>query len=264
MKSIPKNFFFKKCLSRTLSRISFLLPDKYFLISYFGGKIYLNLKESRMMMARALGVYEYWKTRLFFNKIIEGMTIIDVGVNKGYFSLLFAKLMNGKGKVLSFEPEPINCLWFKKSIQANKYQCIKLFQLALSDKEGNISFYRGKKSGWGSLFPSKYMKDEVITVKTRKLDSVLKDEGITKVDIMKIDVEGADILVLKGAEKTLKKCNLQLVMDVDVKSVEKRNKLFDFLESCGFKIFSIGKELTPIKKIDERIKDIYAIKPDSQ
>jgi hypothetical protein len=113
----------------------------------------------------------------------------------------------------------------------------------------------------GSLFLSSDTEEKVITVKTRKLDNVLKDEGINKVDIIKIDVQGADLLVLKGAERTLKRQNIKLAMDVDVKSLEERNQVFDFLGSYGFKMFRISKELTPIEKIDERTKDIYAMKP---
>lgn len=254
----------KKFLSREMFRMAFLLPNRYFLIRYDGGKIYLNLKESVLMMERALGVYEYWKTKLFLNIVREGMTCVDVGVNIGYYSLFFAKLMNDKGKILSFEPNPNNCFWFKKSIQANNYKCIKLYRYALSDKEGTATFYLGKRSGWGSFFFSQYAaapEKKPITVKTQKLDNVLKEEGINTVDIIKIDVEGADLLVLRGAERILKRENVKLAMDVDVKTTEEKSDLFNFLESCGFKIFRIGKELTPIERIDEKTKEIYATKP---
>jgi len=251
----------KRFLSIALWRMAFPLPNRCFPIKYYGGKIYLNLKESRPTMNMALGIYEYWKTKLFFNIVKEGMTIVDIGAHNGYFSLLFAKLMNDKGNVLSFEPDLNNCFWFRKSIQVNGRRCIKLFQYTLSDREGSVDFYRGKTSGMGSLFLSSDTEEKVITVKTRKLDNVLKDEGINKVDLIKIDVQGADLLVLKGAERTLKRQNIKLAMDVDVKSLEERNQVFDFLGSCGFKMFRISKELTPIEKIDERTRDIYAMKP---
>lgn len=248
----------KKVVSRSPWRMA--LPNRYYMIKYYGGKIYLNLSESGMMMDRALGVYDYWKTKLFLKLVKEGMTIADIGVNKGYFSLLFAKLMNDRGRVLSFEPDPDNCFWFKRSIRANKYRCIRLFQCTLSNRQGKVAFYRGKKSGWGSLFPSSRMDGKAITVKTRKLDDVLRDEGISRVDIIKIDVEGADLLVLEGAERTLNKKNIKLIMDIDVRNSQKKNRLFTLLESHGFKIFRIGKELIPIEKIDERTKDIFAAK----
>jgi len=261
----PIKIVFKIGLAKLASRMSFLIPDKYFLINYYGGKIYLNLKESYMMIERALGVYEYWKTHLFINLIKPGMIAVDVGANKGYFSLLFAKLMGDKGKVLSFEPDPNNCFWIEKSINANKYTSIKLYQIALSNKDGEATFYPGKKSGWGSLFFSKNASapdKNPLRVKTLRLDSILKEEGLENIDIIKIDVEGSDLLVLKGAENFLKKSkNVKLVMDIDVKSEDEKQQLFKFLISCGFKIYSIGKELKLIKKIEElKGKDIYATK----
>ncbi|MFB0562751.1 MAG: FkbM family methyltransferase [Candidatus Lokiarchaeia archaeon] len=196
----------KKALAKIFIKKDIFLPNKHFLVNYCGGKIYLTL-EGSMMTKGVIGVYEYWKTKLFFNLIKEGMTCIDAGAHKGYFSLLFAKLMNDKGKVLSFEPHPENCFWFRQSTQVNNYKCIKLCPYALSDDEGTTTFYPGKTKGVGSLFynHNRSIKQKQLTVKTRKLDNALKEEGITNVDIFKIDVEGAELLVLKGAENILKK-----------------------------------------------------------
>ena len=249
-----------------LSRLHFLLPDRYFLITYYGGKIYLNLRESPMMMGRALGIYEYFKTRLISETVKEGMTIVDVGVNKGYYSLLGAKLMNDKGRVLSFEPDQDNCLWIRRSIEANRYRSIKLYRLALSDREGQALFYPGKRSGWGSLFFSPGTtaeQEKPLTVKTRRLDEILEEVGIDSVDIIKIDVEGAELLVLRGAENIIKKSkNVKLFIDIDTKSsLKEKKELFEFLSNCGFVIYGIDKKPKPIKNVKELngiYKDIYA------
>ena len=90
-----------------------------------------------------------------------------------------------------------------------------------------------------------------MTVRTRMLDRVLDDEHIRDVHIIKMDVEGSDLLVLRGAEHTLKSSNVSLLMDVDVFSNVEREELFELLNSCGFKIYRIGKELKPIEKADE-------------
>ena len=259
----PLTVTIKLALSILLTVLSFLIPGRYYLISFCGGKIYLNLKESFMIRNRALGIYEFWKTRLFFDIVREGMTIIDAGVNKGYYSLLFAKLMNDKGQILSFEPDIGNCFWFNKSIQANKYKSIKLYQCALSESDSEAIFYPGKKSGWGSLRSSHEtdLQKKTMVVKTKKLDTILQEEGISRVDIIKIDVQGADLLMLKGARKFLEaNPKLKIAMDVDVKGEEERQQLFDLLTSYGFKISKIGKKLEPIERIDETIKEIYAEK----
>lgn len=262
-KKYPFMVALKMIMSRLAARIFFFIPDRYFLIKYRGGRIYLNLKESGMMIDRALGVYEYWKVRLLTDLIKPGMTAVDIGANKGDFSLLMAKLMNDRGKVLSFEPVPDNCYWLKKSIEANNYKSIKLFQVALSNKNGTANFYPGKVSGWGSFFFTRYAdtNKKPTVVKTRKLDDILNEEGIDSIDIIKIDVEGADILVLKGAEDILKRSkDVKLLMDIDVESDEEKKQLFDILNFCGFKIYNIGKQIKLINKINEAEKDIYATK----
>ena len=67
-KNYPFGIALKYLLSRELiTKLSFFIPDKYFLINYFGGKIYLNLKESHMVRESALGIFEYWKIPLFKN-----------------------------------------------------------------------------------------------------------------------------------------------------------------------------------------------------
>jgi predicted methyltransferase len=73
---------------------------------YVGGKIFLDIDESPMMRARIEGTYEPFKTRMVQRLLQPGMTYIDIGTNKGYFALLAARLLNGTGRVLAFEPEP--------------------------------------------------------------------------------------------------------------------------------------------------------------
>jgi len=254
----------RRILLKCLDKLSFLLPNKHFPIRYSGGIIYLNLKESGRMRQRALGLYEEWKTRLFSEIVKEGMIIIDAGANKGYFSFLSARLMNDKGRVLSFEPYPENCFWIKKSIKANNYNCIKLYQCALSDKEGFATFYPGKKSGHGSLIflpGTAEPEKKPLKVKTRKLDNILKEEGIDDVDIVKIDVEAADLLVLRGAENFLKKSKkVKLVMDVDVQDSKEKKELFELLHSCGLQIYKIDRKLIHVKEADELIQEMNSMK----
>lgn len=263
-----------------------LLPDKHFLMNHYGAKMYMRLKSSPIMVDVAFGVYEYWKTKLFTSLVKEGMTIIDIGAAKGFHSLLFANLMHDKGKVLAFEPEPAQCYWFSKNVEANNYKCIELHQFALSDKEGSATFHTG--GGMGSLVPrpawEAALQGEAITVQTRTLDSVLEEEHIREVHIIKMDVQGSDLLVLKGAKHTLEGNNVRLLMDIDVYSNEEREELFELLNSLGFDIYRIGPKLKPIMKAEElflfpnhetgeglkrartkahqMVKEIYAVKPE--
>jgi FkbM family methyltransferase len=217
-----------------------------------------------MMMHRALGVYEYWKTRLFMESVKQGMTVVDIGVNKGFYSLLAAKLMNDKGKVLSFEPVSLNCHWIKKSIKVNNYKSIELYPIALSDNNGKAKFYVGKKSGWGSFvfsnIESKSNK-QTIYVNTKKLDDFIVEKGISKIDLMKIDVEGSALMVLNGAEETLRRMkNIKLIIDLDYRREQDKEIIFSKLHSWGFQIYNIGKKLTPVNRVEDAVMDVFAVK----
>ena len=231
--------------------VSSLIPNRYFLINVHGSKMFLNLKDPAMR-AYALGIYEYWKTLFFMDFIKPGMTVIDIGANKGYFSLLAAKILNGKGRILSFEPEPGNCFWIRKNIEANDYKIIKLFQIALSDKEGKADLFLGKTEGAHSLnksWQSLRSEKRAITVETRKLDSILKEENINEVDFIKIDVEGAELEVLIGSQDYLKN-KKNLVITMDIHPGVNRNEIYNLLSRNGFKIYSIEKRHKTISKED--------------
>lgn len=266
LRDYPLRVAIKLLLSRFVfvSQLPLLLPEKHFLVNYHGAKMYINLFLWPSMMDRALGVYEYWKTKLVCRLVKEEMTIIDIGAHKGNYSVLFATLMHDRGRVLAFEPDPDNCYWLRKNIEVNNYKCIELHQCALSDKEGSATFYPA--NGMGSLVRRPALKTpsqkEPIPVQTRTLDNVLNEEHIHDVDIIKMDVEGHDLSVLRGAQHTLTKSNnVKLLMDVDVFTNAERKELFEFLKSCGFQIYRIGSELKPVERANELFLFGEGLKP---
>jgi FkbM family methyltransferase len=229
----------KEILLRTHHLWSKVIPNYYHPYRFTGGNIYLSIKESPMMLARALGKYECSKHKAIVSMLSKGGVFIDVGANKGDFSLLAAKIVGNKGSVFAFEPEPNNCRWIKKSIERNNYSNIELFEIALSDVNGSANLYIGKKSGWHTLVPTGEKNTSCIFVKTRTLDDFLDDRGWNKpINMMKVDVEGADMEVLRGSSKTLDS-NEELILLIDLHPhlgvVPK--ELCTFLENKGFNIY---------------------------
>jgi len=235
-------------------------PDKYLAFPFIGGKIYLNVKESNMMLARALGIYEPEKTKTISDLLKPGQTFIDIGGNKGDFSLLAAKITGQKGQVLTFEPEPENCHWFNESIQLNQYSNIRLFDIALSDSNGKAQLFLGEKSGWHSLVSSQGKTDNsTIEVEKRTLDSILNESDIQQVDMIKIDVEGAEMEVLLGAEDTLKNnTDLILLLDLHPHMGVDTVAICQFLSDRGFSIHHMKAPHEKIDKIDQTTTEILA------
>ena len=98
----------KRLLKRSYPVIS-KMPSFYRPYHVAGGRIYLDITESPMMLARALGGYEVAKHEAITSVLSPGSTFIDIGANKGDFALLAAKIIGTSGSVMAFEPEPVNC-----------------------------------------------------------------------------------------------------------------------------------------------------------
>lgn len=216
------------------------IPSFYFPYRFAGGKIYLDIKESRAMLARALDLYELDKYRAIRNFLPAGGVFIDIGANKGDFSLAAAKIVGDKGIVFSFEPEPENYGWIEKSIYLNGYKNIFLHQIALSSKNGSAPFYLGKKTGWHTLLPDqKRRSKKVINVQIRTLDGLFKEISFNKkINMIKIDVEGSEMMVLQGAEEILKaNKDIVLLVDIHPRMGVIAEEVCRFLISLGFSVF---------------------------
>lgn len=212
------------------------------------------------MLARALGLYEISKTKAVIKFLKTGATFIDIGANKGEFSLLAAKIVGKEGNVLAFEPEPNNCYWLKKSIKLNTYQNIRLYELALSDADGISKLYLGEKSGWHTLLANQPQRNKgIITINIRTLDSILEESNYRSINIIKIDVEGAELKVLHGAYKTLLNNNdIILLLDIHPTLGVKPKEVFNFLTDLGLSIYQMRPPFNIPIQAENNITEIIA------
>ena len=176
------------------------------------------------------GIYEKEITNLFRKFVKKGMVVVDVGANIGYYTLLSSYLIKGNGQVIAFEPttKAFNSLWNNLIINDVNYE---IKQVALSNfngkKKDNIrSSYKIKddfpktesleelKDKW-----KPYSEDEEFLFRT--LDSY----NLDKLDFIKIDVDGNEIDVLKGAIKTIKKLKPLMLIEVYKSNISEFEKI---------------------------------------
>ena len=141
-----------------------------------------------------------------FSQLKPRMIVVDVGAHIGTFTLLASKMVGGEGKVIAIEPEMHNFKQLRRNLELNKIKNAIPVNIALSDSNGKKDFFVTKGSGCHSFFPmsGEEIIDKIqINVKT--LDTLLQELNITKLDLIKIDAEGPELKILKGAEKTLKR-----------------------------------------------------------
>ncbi len=241
---------------RLLSRLA---ADRHEIYRVEGGQIYLNLHESPMMVQVAMGTYESAKHAMIRRHLRAGMTFIDVGANMGDFTLLAARLVGSAGTVLSIEPELKNHSILQRSIDLNDYTNIRALRIALSDRDGSASLRILGRSTEHTLSPEfKGLRE--ITVPTRTLDAVVAEQQLKRVDMVKIDVQGWEIEVLRGAAHTLRAYpRIVLLLDLPKQS-EKRRAIGEYLAQFSFTYFPDGDELTPTRDLPAAAFEVAAMR----
>jgi FkbM family methyltransferase len=150
------------------------------------------------------GVLEPGLTRRFRETLRPGMVVVDVGANVGMYTLIAARLVGQAGRVISFEPTPRTFAILKDNIQVNgllETGRVEFHAVAIADRIGTARFgVYTANNGHNTLFPAGG-DAKVIDVATTTLDAALAD--VPRVDVIKIDAEGAEPLIWAGMSATL-------------------------------------------------------------
>ncbi len=150
--------------------------------------------------------FEQMETRFVERLLRPGMTVIDAGAHHGLYTLLASKRVGGDGRVIAIEPSPRECERLEKHLRVNRCSNTELAPCALGEDPGDADFYLvdGFQDWCNSLRPPA-VDEPVRTVRAsvRRLDDVLAELDVSKVDFIKLDVEGAELSVLHGAMKLL-------------------------------------------------------------
>jgi FkbM family methyltransferase len=145
------------------------------------------------------GVYEYEKQEQFRQTIKPGDVVYDVGANVGFYTLLASVLVGPPGKVISFEPLPRNLALLRRHIQLNRLRNVEVYAGAVSGKPGTARFDAEGLPEMGHLSDRGQFEVEVF-----QLDELVASGRIPPPQVMKIDVEGAELDVLEGASRLLR------------------------------------------------------------
>ncbi len=164
-----------------------------------GFDIYLNPEDNYMSpLIGITGTYEPEVTRIFKMVLKEGDTVIDIGANVGWFTLLAARTVGETGRVISFEPDPENFALLTKSVQRNEFPNVVLFKEAVSDIDG---IRRLNLNGSGNSGAHSIVRDfggGSIPVQSSKLETVAERLNLDLIDLIKVDTEGAEPQVVSG------------------------------------------------------------------
>jgi FkbM family methyltransferase len=214
------------------------------------------------------GVYEPELAHFILERLPAGGTFVDVGANVGAFTIPAVKRVGTSGIVLSVEASPGVFPYLEENIRANQTGNVRLKHCAASDCYGDgVPFYEAPADhfGMGSMAPQ--FNASPVLVPSRPLDHLLAEEGVTHVDVLKVDVEGFEAQVFQGARCLLTSDRPPVVVFEFCDWAEGRaaggkvGLAQQVLQDFGYDLFQIkGRELVPTELLTVGYENLVAVR----
>ena len=225
------------------------------------------------------GDFELGIRRLLQDVICPGMVFVDAGANLGLYTVIASRIVGPSGRVFAFEPSRREWTRAQRSVAANSLPNAEVYRVALTDRDRPLSlnvcephFGAYNSVGVVTHFYAAGHGSHVERVEGRSLDSVLAEKRVGRVDILKLDVEGAEELVLRGGrnlflhpESPMIICELS---DYTAEGVgSSATRVWDLLSSYGYRLYSIIRtdDGYRLGSCDRRARidyeDVLALKP---
>jgi FkbM family methyltransferase len=189
--------------------------------------------------------FELKENRWLQSWIKPGMVFFDVGANVGYYSLLLSPLLGPTGSAHGFEPVSQQCERFRRNIELSGLINIVVNREIVSDSAGEKVIHVGTddNSGTASVALIPRPDDITETVPATTLDQYFARRGLTRVDVIKIDVQGHELAVLRGGEQLLRRHRPVLLVEIHspslLESGSNKEEIYHYLETLGFEAFSV-------------------------
>jgi FkbM family methyltransferase len=194
----------------------------------------------------ASGLHELKTVRLVRALLRTGMTFVDVGAHIGWYTLVAARAVGPTGRVFAFEAEPSNFELLRRNVVANGYQDrVTLTPEAVCDASRRVSIFQSHEdSAYSSMYATPGVSAECVVVQATSLDQFFRERGWPHVDVMKMDIEGAEPVALQGMVELAHRIpDLKLITEYHPMLLDasgrKPERMFDALEDLGFRRISI-------------------------
>ena len=181
----------------------------------------------------------------FLDRFLEpGMTFLDAGANEGIYSVFASRRLGAEGTVWAFDPSPREVSRLVRNLELNNLQ-VRVFPVALADQTGQAEMLVAGYGHEGLNTVGQFFNEvegstkELIQVTT--LDDIVKENPLARLDVIKIDVEGAELKLLKGASETLRRYRPLLLLEVADRTLRQqgssREQLLDYLRTLDYEFY---------------------------
>jgi FkbM family methyltransferase len=185
------------------------------------------------------GYWEIWLTLFFARNVRPGMTVVDVGANFGYYTILLGDSVGASGRVIAVEPVPSTASLLDRSVQLNGHSGrTQIVRAALgrdASGEAHLIIPAGEPKN-ATVVPHK--EPGTITVPTTNLDTLA--EGLDRLDLVKIDAEGAEVNILAGMEKTIARLKPAVLLEFNAARYPDGRAFLDQLKKLFYRIRALN------------------------
>ncbi len=188
-----------------------------------------------------LGTNELTVQNALVDLIRPGNVVLDVGANVGFFTMIAARATGPSGIVLAFEPVADNADALEANARRNRFDHVRTHRIALADRTGEAEIILTDHPGGATLASAGLRPPDArgrAEVPVARFDDLRDQHAVPAPDVIKIDVEGAEVQVLRGMEHTLRVDQPRLLIEVDDADPEgcaqRLDEVVAFLSGCGY------------------------------
>ncbi len=239
---------------------------------YEGLNIYLRLGNDQSRCLYVSGSFEpneiYWLGTI----LKSGMCFLDIGANEGFYTTYAAKKVGPTGSVYAFEPSVRELTWLQRNIDRNNLQNVTVFQMGLADKKGKAVLkiadheHNGQNTLGATFGHPGVSSISEIEVPITTIDAMRHAKLLPKLDVVKIDVEGAEAMVLEGAKATLVNDRPTIIIELFEAALALQGscvaEVINFLEGANYRILwfnNVSGRLTDIRPSDVSSQNVVAV-----
>jgi FkbM family methyltransferase len=237
------------------SLFGLLTPGHDIKVAFPGYSLYVRTPDR--LIAALLCKYSFdssLEVEIYRSRVKPGMTVVEIGANVGFYTLLFSGLAGKKGRVLAFEPDPGNFRLLERSAAENKAGNISCRQAAVSDKSGKVKLFISEENRGDHRIYDCGEGRGCVEVEAVSIDGALGPEA--RADFIKMDIQGAEYLALLGMAGTIKNSpELSMLCEFSP----------DLLRKCGASPEALLQKLLDygfsLNYLDERARSIKSASP---
>jgi FkbM family methyltransferase len=215
-----------------------------------GGRINLTANDHLQLLLYYLGTFEPHSLKQLYS-VPRGGTIIDVGANIGLYTIRACAIVGPKGHVVSIEAAPPHADAVQKNIELNDVHNATLLNCAVGDMNGFAVLTLPRDTNLGMFTLGDVDGVEKFRVPIRRIDDIISENNVDRVDFIKMDIEGSELHALRGARQTLERFHPTILIELNEIALKRcgtsSREVKSFLSSLGYKGSIIGRRgLEPI------------------